>query len=278
MRWFADDSDLRTIKEVNFPNIVLFGGFAVPYEQELELRNAIESAKERFGYRRAPVKWNFKDLKKKYQQQNQLQAYETFLANMHEIRKEIFDAAAEFDIKIIFSLVQGYSSDKKVLMDAKADLARFVFTNSLMRFALHAQESKAARPEVILDWPDSGISKPYDVEYSSAFSSGSTKDGVRYHSGCLKDLNFADSPVYARMPHNTLLQFADLILGATREFVHHAIDDERKGHGVDLLKRVASKFRGYPNNVVGRGISINSNAHEIKRKTSKRFLELYVDS
>lgn len=197
---------------------------------------------------------------------------------MHEIRKEIFDAAAEFDIKIIFSLVQGYSSDRKVLMDAKADLARFVFTNSLMRFALHAQESKAARPEVILDWPDSGISKPYDAEYSSAFNSGCTKDGVRYHSGSLKDLNFADSPVYARMPHNTLLQFADLILGATREFVHHAIDDEKKGHGVDLLRRIASKFRGYPNNVVGRGISINSNAQEIKSKTSKRFRELYVDS
>lgn len=278
MRWYADDSDLKTIQDINFPNIVLFGGIAVPYEQEGALREAIEAAKERFGYKRAPIKWNFKDLKSKYEQQNHLKAYETFLNNMHEIRSAVFESAKDIEFSIIFSLVEGYSSDKKVLMDAKTDLARYVFTNSLMRFALHAQETKARKPEVILDWPDGGISKPYDIEYSSAFNHGKTKDEVPYHSGPLVALNFSDSPVYARMPHNTLLQFADLVLGATRELVQHALNNEKKGHGIDLLKRVAHKFRGYPNNVIGRGIVVNSRAVDIRDKVSAKFKELYVDS
>lgn len=277
MRWYADDSDLKTIRDLNFPNVVLFGGFAIPYTQEAALRTAIEDVKARFGHRRSPVKWNFKDLKKKYEDQHQLQTYETLLGNMHELRREIFCAAAEFDICIIFSLVQGYSSDKKVLKEAKADLCRYVFTNGLMRFALHAQEREAAKPEVVLDWPDSGNSRPYDVEYAKAFNRGETTDGIQYRSGPLNALNFADSPLYARMTHNTLLQFADLVLGATREFVHHCIDQERKGHGVDLLARIASKFRGHPNNVVGRGISVNGRADDIKNKISEKYRELYTD-
>lgn len=277
MRWYADDSDLRTIKDLNFPNIVLFGGFCVPYDQEKELRIAIEKVKEEYGSRRAPVKWNFKDLKKKYEQQGQAKIYQEFLQNMHNIRRDIFCSAAQFDICLIFSLVQGYSSDRKVLMEAKADLARYVFTNSLMRYALHAKESKAQKPEVILDWPDSGISKPYDIEYAKAFSQGKTTDGVPYKSGPLNKLDFSDSPVYARMHHNTLLQFADLALGATRELVHHAIDNTKKGQGVDLIETVCDKFRGFPNSVVGRGISVNGKAEEIKFKIKDKFKELYID-
>tara|TARA_R100001039_G_scaffold38323_2_gene39403 strand:- start:2057 stop:2383 length:327 start_codon:yes stop_codon:yes gene_type:complete len=104
VRWYADDSDLRVIKDLNFPNIVLFGGFAVPYEQECALRSAIEEAKAKFGHRRAPVKWNFKDLKSRYEQQGQKKTYDVFLKNMHDVRREIFCAAAQFDICIIFSL------------------------------------------------------------------------------------------------------------------------------------------------------------------------------
>lgn len=275
MRWYADDSDLKTIQDLNFPNIVLFGGICIPYEQELALRNAIETAKSQFGPARSPIKWNFRDLKRKYEQQNQRAVYDSFLENMHDVRKEVFNAASEFDIRIIVGLVEGYSSDKQVLKDAKADLARFVFTNSLMRVALHAQETGANRPEIILDWPDGGESKPYDIEYASAYNSGKTTDGINYHSGTLNSLNFSDSPVYSRMPHNTLLQLADLVVGATREFIHHSISEERKGHGVDLLKRLCHKFRGYPDHVVGRGIVINSRAQNIRSCVSEKFGRLY---
>lgn len=278
MRWFADDSDLKLIEDHNFPNVILFGGFAISYEEERALKADIEAAKGKFVHPRSPIKWNFKDLRDKYRQQNQEEAYVALLENMFEARKAIFEAASKHDFNIIVSLVRGYSSEKQVLREAKSDLARYVFTNSLMRFALHAQECNANKPEIILDWPDGSDSKPYDIEYASAYNYGKTKDGVSYHSGPLSKLNFSDSPAYCRMPYNTMLQFADMVLGATREFVSHAIDESKTGHGIHLLGTIADKFRGYPNNVIGRGISINSQADNISNSISKKFRELYVDS
>lgn len=278
MRWYADDSDLRTIKDVHVPNIVLFGGVAVSRENEKPLRDAIESAKQMFGNKRFPLKWNFKDLRGKYEEQGQIDLYKQVMSNMFDIRKAVFEAVSKIDFTIIISIVQGYSSDKKILIDLKNDLSRYVFTNSLMRYALHVSEVKSDRAEVILDWPDGGNSKPYDSEYSCAYNYGRTIDGIEYHSGQLEKLNFNDSAVYTRMPHSTLLQFSDLILGATREMIHHAIDEKKSGHGVKLLGYVANKFRGYPNHVVGRGISINSRAADMNKKISDKFLELYVNN
>lgn len=278
MRWYADDSDLRTIKDVHVPNVVMFGGIAVARENEKPLRDAIENAKSQFAHKRSPIKWNFKDLRKKYNEQNQIELYSSLIGRMFDVRKAIFDAASEIDFTIIISLVQGYSSDKKVLMDLKNDLARYVFTNSLMRYSMHVSEVQAERAEVILDWPDGGNSKPYDIEYACAYNYGKTKDGIPYHSGELEKLNFNDSAVYTRMPHSTLMQFSDLVLGATREMVHHAIEPKKTGHGIKLLSSVADKFRGYPNHVIGRGISVNGQAADVKKLIREKFNELYNNS
>jgi len=277
VRWYADDSDIKTIKDQHVPNIVLFGGFVIEPSVEIALCADIEKAKAKFTSPRNPVKWNFRDLKSKYTEQGHEEAYSNMLTKMRDIRIAIFEAASKHDFCIILSVVEGYSSDKKVLKDVKSDLSRYVFTNSLMRFALHARDTSTTRPEIILDWPDGGISKPYDNEYASAYNFGKTKDGVKFHSGPLKDLNFADSPLFARMPHNTMLQFADLLVGVTREFICHVIDPGKKGQGLSLVKLISEKYRGYPN-VVGRGINLGSGSQELSKEISKKFEDLYVSS
>lgn len=62
------------------------------------------------------------------------------------------------------------------------------------------------------------------------------------------------------MNHSTLLQFADLVVGATREFVECALGKKEHGFGVDMLRLVCHCFRGYPDHIVGRGISVASNS------------------
>jgi len=278
VRWYADDSDIRTIKDLRVPNLILFGGIAVSSENERLLRSAIEEAKSKFGHKRLPIKWNFKDLKKKYSEQNRLEDYEKLLSKMFDLRKAIFDATSKIEYSIIISIVIGHSSDSKILQKLKSDLSRHVFSNSLMRFSQHVKETNPQRAEVILDWPDSANSKPFDIEYACAYNSGETKDGQKYMSGPLESLNFHDSAVYTRMPHCTLMQFSDLILGATREFVQHALDDRKTGHGVKLLNDVAPNFRGFPNHVIGRGININSGApNKTKQLIANKFNELYIN-
>ena len=277
MRWYADDSDMRTIKDLRVPNMILFGGIVVSQENEKKLRAAVESAKENFGHKRLPVKWNFKDLKTKYEEQGHSAQYQTALEKMHELRKAIFENISTVDFSIIVSAVLGYSTDKKVLVDLKHDLSRHVFSNGLMRYAQHVKETSPSRAEVILDWPDGGNSKPFDTEYASAYNTGKSKDGVPYMSGALEDLGFNDSANYTRMPHSTLMQLSDLVVGCTREFMQHALNEEQCGHGVKLLGSIANKFRGYPSNVIGRGISINTRATSTREKIKGKFKILYLE-
>lgn len=45
-----------------------------------------------------------------------------------------------------------------------------------MRFALECRDKGAVQPKVVLDWPDSSNSFPYDEEFACAFTNGETKD------------------------------------------------------------------------------------------------------
>jgi len=278
MRWYADDTDLRTISDVHIPNIVMFGGVVVDKDNEKLLRETFEDAKSKFCHKRLPLKWNFKDLKDKYRKQKKEEEFSEILSNMYDIRKSIFEAVSEVDFKIIISIVIGYSKERKVLKDLQSDLARHVFSNSMMRYALHVQETSPERAEVILDWPSNSDSTPFDTEYASAYNNGRTKEGVPYHSGTLEKLHFHDSIFYTRTPHSTIMQLTDMILGATREFVQCSITEtDATGQGIHFLEQLAPKFRGYPNNVIGRGISINSQASNEKNNIQRKFNELYVD-
>lgn len=276
MKWYADDSDMRTIKDLKVPNMILLGGIAVSHENERPLREAVENAKSKFGNKRLPIKWNFKDLKSKYEEQGRTPDHTRMMTQMFDLRREIFDAVSSIDFTIIVSAVLGYSSDRKILVDLKSDLSRHVFSNGLMRFSQHIKECNPDRAEVVLDWPDGSISKPFDVEYACAYSNGKSKDGINYMSGSLESLKFNDSISYTRMPHSTLMQLSDMIIGVTREFMQHALDEEKSGHGVKLLNTVANKFRGYPDNVIGRGISVNTKAVKTRKAIERKFKELYV--
>ena len=277
MRWYADDSDIKTIKEVKIPNAVLFGGVVVSDENERPLRDAIESAKAKYGSGRAPIKWNFKDLKRKYEEQGKADLYKALSDNMHYLRRDIFDAVKNIDFKIIISMVVGHSTDKQYLSEIKDDLTRYVFSNGLMRFAHHVKEKRPTRAQVILDWPDGNNSKSFDKEYCSAYNNGVSVDGIQYYSGALNRLGFLDSALFTRMPHSTLLQFSDILVGTTREFVQNAIEQRDGGHGIKLLETISDKFRGYPN-VVGRGLIVNSSAKNTTTQIRDKFRELYIDN
>ena len=259
MRWYADNSELNGIKGAEIPDILIFGGVAVPPDDEKPLRAAIESVKSKFGLARAPIKWNFKDLKAVYKNQGEKDLYEKLLASSQEWRSEIFSTVSNHNFCIIVACVEAHSIKRNVITNVKDDITRFVFNNGLMRFAIHVEETRPLRAEVILDWPDKGQSKPFDVEYDSAYKKGVTCDGIRYHSGQLEQLGFLDSSVYTNMKYSTLLQFADLVVGATREFVECALGKKKHGFGVDMLRLVRGCFRGYPQHIVGRGISVASN-------------------
>lgn len=277
MRWYADNSELNGIRNAEIPDILLFGGIAVSPESEPKLRSAIEAVKEKYGHPRAPVKWNFKDLKPIYEKQGLGALHKQLMATSKEWRREIFQAASEIDFDIIIACVESYSVKREDIKDMRLALSQYVFSNGLMRLGLHAKECNPARVQVILDWPDKGDSSPYDIEYASAYSKGMTCDGsVSFHAGPLSKLGFLDSPTFANMHHSTLLQFADMTVGATREFIECAYGKKKESFGVDLLKIVGNRFRGAPDKIFGRGISIPSGNIKLRTAVKTYIHSLYA--
>jgi len=250
----------------------------VPPETDRELRARIEEVKSRHGHPRAPIKWNFKDLRPLYRKQNQEALHVAMLSASKAWRSELADAVSDLDFTIIISCIESHSIDRKVLKATKEDLTRFVFSNGLMRVALHTEETTPERTQVVLDWPDRGDTTPFDSEYASAYNSGTTKGGhVKYHSGPLSELGFMDSAVFTNMHHSTLLQFADVVLGATRELIECATGKKSSGFGVDFCKQLAHRFRGHPNSIFGRGISVAS-GNSAFRKGIKDYIHAELEN
>ena len=266
MRWYADNSELNGIRGASIPDMLLFGGVVLDMDQVAPLRSAIESVKAQYGHPRAPVKWNFRDLKTLYRKQKIEKLYRDLLESSKEWRIDIAKIANDFDFRIIVSVVESHSIAKKTLTGVKPSLCRYSFNNGLMRFALHVKDESPDSAQVVLDWPDRGDSKPFDLEYRTAFNEGKTGErDVAYHSGPLALLGFDDCAYYVNMHHSTLLQFADLVVGANRELIECAIGKKTSGLGVDFCKIIKSKYRGYPTNIVGRGISIASARSNFRR-------------
>lgn len=258
MKWYADNSDLNGIKEAEIPDILLFGGVIVGADAEAYLQSEIEKIKKRHGHPCAPVKWNMKDLKELYKKQEQVALYEKLLASSREWRAELFTVLAAADCALLVSCIEGYSQKRDVLKRRKEDLTRYIFTNGLMRFGLHVRETKPSQAQVVLDWPDKGISKPFDSEYAYAYGRGKTSNGIPYQCRKLSSLGFSDSVMFTHMQYCQMLQIADLVVGASREFLECCLGKKEGGQGLDCLRTVRDKFRGAPGNIVGRGLVVSS--------------------
>ena len=75
--------------------------------------------------------------------------------------------------------------------------------------------------------------------------------------------------MFTNLQHSTLLQIADLVVGATREFVDYCIRNKPLGLGVECLKLVRNRFRGAPYSISGRGLIIPSNNPDLRRQVEK---------
>lgn len=259
MKWYADNSELNGIKDAEIPDILLFGGLVISHDAERQLQLDVEKIKKRHAHHRAPVKWNMKDLRDLYKGQDVLPLHEKLTKSSREWRAEIFECLSATDCVLLVACIEGYSSKRSILKERKDELTRFIFTNGLMRYGLHVRDAKPRSAQVVLDWPDKGLSKPFDSEYAAAYRGGSTTDkNVTYRCGKLSNLGFSDSVFFANMHHSTMLQVADLVVGATREFLECCLGKKAGGQGLDCLKLVRGKFRGAPDNIVGRGLIIPS--------------------
>jgi len=145
-----------------------------------------------------------------------------------------------------------------------------------MRVGNFVRETNINSAEIILDWPEQKQPRHiYDEEYNSALIYGTTCEKQDYHCGELKKIGFSDSIFFTSMKMCPLLQFSDLGVGATREFIDLALEKDEVKFGFDCLKKLRMKFRGYPENIIGRGLVIAPTTGELKNKVTQFLPKLY---
>jgi hypothetical protein len=258
IRWYADNFYLHGIWGAEIEDIIVFGGIALDKNKECSIASIMESAKKTYEPGGDfPVKWNIKDLKSFYERKGLADLYKVLLEESKYWRRKIFEEASDIKFTIIIAMIKAHSTRRRVIKKIREKLTRYVFSDALMRVGHHAKEINASGVEIILDWPEENQPRQiFDEEYQSAFSYGITCEKQEYHCGALKALGFADFIYFSGMKTSSLLQFCDLVVGATRDFVDIALEREKDTFGFECLRELRMKIRGAPDNVMGRGLIV----------------------
>jgi hypothetical protein len=211
---------------------------------------------------RAPVKYNFRDLRNYYNVRNSIHLYNALMATSQDWRKDIFSALVDVECKVIVSCMQTHESTKRNIVQRREELTRWLFTNFLMRCGLEMHEKRqsdaALQCQVVLDWPETGSPRPFNLEYTHAYHRGRSADGGYYTSGSLRSRGFKDSILFGTMEDTSMLQVADLVVGASRDFVQECLGLRANTLGLQLMQICKHRIRGYPSHIFNRGIIVSN--------------------
>lgn len=262
--WFADDCKVTSGRGSEIPDLMFFGGLIIDALLVESLRQQIEAAKGG----RYPVKWNMKALRRFYQDNKGLaEKFAELLKTSLSWRSQIFDILSQNKIIVLVACIEHYSKKRQIQVQKRRQLCRYNFANALMRFGLLVNELKPASAIVVADWPEGADPSPFAEEYASAFNWGVTSEKhVAYLCGPLCKLHFHDSIMFTKSLHCTLLQCADLVVGATADFVQACLGMSGREFGVECIRKIWNKFRGGhdPTQVLGRGLIISSGNVKLK--------------
>lgn len=265
IKFYLDHTELKVDREAPINDTIIIGGILITHEEEQKLTSIMREIKSRYVNPDLPLKYNMRDLRAKFQEHNFKAKFERMLHESAQWRNELFKRALEVDFKIIIAIIQNFQADKKGQKDIKTDLLGYSFADLLMRIALEVKTKKIGPVEVISDWPESNNPKPFNSQYYYAYWRGKTREGQDYYSGALRSNGFHDTILFASMNHSNMLQFSDLIIGASKDFLSAHLDEREYSIGKDLVEVILPKFRGFPSNL-NYGISISTSNGELKKR------------
>lgn len=265
IKFYLDHTEFKVNKTSPINDTIVIGGLMITHEEEQKLTSIIREIKSRYVNPDLPFKYNMRDLASKYEGFNLKAEFEKILRESVEWRRELFQRSLDIDFKIIIAIIRNFKVEQKGQKEIKTDLLGYGFSDLLMRIGLEAQSKKVTPAEVISDWPESNNPKPFNFQYYYAYWRGKTPEGQDYYSGTLKSIGFHDTILFASMNHSNMLQFADLIIGASRDFFLTHMEEREYSVGKELMEIILPKFRGFPKNI-NHGISVSSGDREMKSR------------
>lgn len=245
--YYADETEhAKGIKFLGFHShdkIFVFGGFSIPYENIIQLKNSIAKVKEAYGIPiHLPIKWNFKDnsMQKVYLDNLGKDRYDEVIKNSEAIREQVLQIISqdELDIQIIVCCTY-----KDLVTKGSRDFFLECFANYLQRVGLDLQYGVANDVQVVIDTPAENRQSEMFNMFSQAYYNGVDDRGNKYFSGPLKKYDIYPTLLAGSDLNSDELQIADMLVGATKDFLNWV----KYGKEEDRVKRfypyIIKRFR-----------------------------------
>jgi hypothetical protein len=264
MEIVCDNSELNGIWGSDAPDVLVISGYAVPRDNVMRLLKKVQEVKAHRGLSaHCPVKWNIRDLDRALAAHDLSSQKDILIGQSNILRTELLNELTAAGATIFASAIRAYSNKKQVLGKTREDLIGFSFGNLLMRVGLFCKEAaKGRRVDILLDWPERNDRGPFVAEYYSGWRhgrSGPEGKSVPYHCGALSDIAFTPTPTFAGTEFEPRLQLADLVVGATREFISFSLGKIKEdAFGVQRFKSLLPHFYQTSDwQILGRGVTIS---------------------
>lgn len=264
MEFVCDNSELNGIWGAELPDVLVVGGYAIPRDKVSPLLKKVEQVKANRGLNaHCPVKWNMRDLDRALVAHGLLGQKDILIGQSNLSRAELLNELTATGAKMFVSVIRAHSNKKQILGETHEDLVRFSFGNLLMRAGLFCRETaNGRRVDILLDWPERNDHGPFAAEYYTGWRygrSGPEGNSVKYECGALSDIAFTPTSIFAGTEFEPRLQLADLVVGASREFINFSLGKAKEdAFGVQCFRSLIPHFyKTSTGQIFGRGITIS---------------------
>lgn len=258
IRFVCDATALMGPWGAQTEDVHVIGGFAIQEPRIPDLLARVRARKnELVGNPDVPVKWNLKDLKKALACYGLTDQAPKLLAQSEDLRSLLLAELKTAEPVLFASAICSYSNKRKTIHATKPSLTSFSFSNLLQRLGLWVKEHKPEAVRITLDWPESSARDPFVKEYlASWLPNGEAVSGN--YCGALCSLRFEPGISFGVTLLDPLLQLSDLIVGATKSFLCHALGNGPADYGVQQFFSLLPHFhRSASGTVIGCGLVIS---------------------
>jgi len=245
--YYADETEhAKGIKFLDFyshDKIFVFGGFSIPYDSIIILKDNIIELKKKYGIpAHLPIKWNFKDnsMKKIYLEVLGKGLYEEVVKRSEPIREEVLQIINQdaLDIQVLVCCTY-----KDLVTKGSRDFFLECFANYLQRVGLDLRYGIAGDAQVVIDTPTEKRQNEMFNMFSEAYYNGVDDRGNKYYSGSLRKYRIYPTLLAGSDLNSDELQVADMLAGATKDFLNWVKYGKEEERVKKFYPYVIKKFR-----------------------------------
>lgn len=243
--FFGDESTHRaTALPHPFQQVFVLAGFAVQHDELTRLMEGIEAAKEQYGLKlRHPVKYNMRDdgLRAYYRSRRESALLKRIIPASDGLRGDLLSLLAVHSAKTFICAMGSWGTATHKTYYAWAA------TNLFQRLGyLGSPVKKTPELVICLDWPTHDVGKAYFDIYHDPWHDGVGHDGSDFFCGKLRSRScFPDLAVGSTL-HSPFLQLADLVVGATADFITWCLTERYWQRVEKFFPLVARQLHSHP--------------------------------